>query len=132
MSSRAKRESSLTAWAPQWNLRDRVRTGGQGRSAGSRSQGSGHSRGEQHPDIRGERKFREESGEETTCVWSARNGSFARSFTLANTVNSDAIRGLPDGVLTLTPEERKSQAEADQGERRDSGDGRVRSGSNAG
>ncbi len=53
--------------------------------------------------IRGERKFEKQVSEENYLRVERAYGSFARSF---------------------TPEERGSQAEADQGQRRDSGDGR--------
>ena len=53
--------------------------------------------------IRGERKFEKKVNEDNYLRVERAYGSFARSFTLANTVNSDAIKaGYQDGVLTLT------------------------------
>ena len=53
--------------------------------------------------IRGERKFEKKVNEENYLRVERAYGSFARSFTLANTVNSDAIKaGYQNGVLTLT------------------------------
>jgi len=53
--------------------------------------------------IRGERKF-EKKGDEKNYLRVERSyGSFSRSFSLANTVNSEAIKAdYKDGVLTLT------------------------------
>jgi len=53
--------------------------------------------------IRGERKFEKKVNEENYLRVERAYGSFARSFTLANTVNSDAIKAeYQNGVLTLT------------------------------
>ncbi|PYT49973.1 MAG: molecular chaperone [Acidobacteria bacterium] len=53
--------------------------------------------------IRGERKFEKKVNEDNYLRVERAYGSFARSFTLANTVNSDAIKGdYQNGVLTLT------------------------------
>jgi len=53
--------------------------------------------------IRGERKFEKKVNEDNYLRVERAYGSFARSFTLANTVNSDAIRAdYQNGVLTLT------------------------------
>src|SRR5213079_3458977 len=53
--------------------------------------------------IRGERKFEKKVNEENYVRVERSYGSFARSFTLANTVNSDAIKAdYQNGVLTLT------------------------------
>src|SRR5947207_4094057 len=53
--------------------------------------------------IRGERKFEKKVNEENYLRVERSFGSFARSFTLANTVNTDAIKaGYQNGVLTLS------------------------------
>jgi HSP20 family protein len=53
--------------------------------------------------IRGERKFEKKSNEGDYLRVERSYGSFARSFSLANTVNSEAIKaGYENGVLTLT------------------------------
>jgi HSP20 family protein len=53
--------------------------------------------------IRGERKFEKKVNEENYLRVERAYGSFARSFTLANTVNSEAIKAdYQNGVLTLT------------------------------
>jgi HSP20 family protein len=53
--------------------------------------------------IRGERKFEKKVEEENYLRVERAYGSFARSFTLANTVNSDALKAeYQNGVLTLT------------------------------
>src|SRR5438445_6506685 len=53
--------------------------------------------------IRGERKFEKKVSEESYLRVERAYGSFARSFTLANTVNSDAIKAeYQSGVLTMT------------------------------
>ena len=53
--------------------------------------------------IRGERKFEKKVEEENYLRVERAYGSVARSFTLANTVNSDAIKAeYQNGVLTLT------------------------------
>src|SRR6266705_222057 len=53
--------------------------------------------------IRGERKFEKKVNEDNYLRVERAYGSFARSFTLANTVNSDAIKAdYQNGVLTLT------------------------------
>jgi HSP20 family protein len=53
--------------------------------------------------IRGERKFEKKVNEENYLRVERSYGSFARSFTLANTVNPDAIKAeYQNGVLTLT------------------------------
>src|SRR6266480_6877845 len=53
--------------------------------------------------IRGERKFEKKVNEENYLRVERAYGCFARSFTLANTVNSDAIKAdHRNGVLTLT------------------------------
>ncbi len=52
--------------------------------------------------IRGERKFEKKVSEENYLRVERAYGSFARSFTLANTVNSEAIKAdYQNGVLTL-------------------------------
>jgi len=53
--------------------------------------------------IRGERKFAKKVDEKNYLRVERSYGSFARSFALANTVNSEAIKAeYKDGVLTLT------------------------------
>src|SRR5438128_6228604 len=53
--------------------------------------------------IRGERKFEKKVSEENYLRVERAYGSFARSFTLANSANSDAIKAdYQNGVLTLT------------------------------
>jgi HSP20 family protein len=53
--------------------------------------------------IRGERKFEKKVSEENYLRVERSYGSFARSFTLANTVNSEAIKAeYNNGVLTLS------------------------------
>src|SRR5437867_7912749 len=53
--------------------------------------------------IRGEREFEKRVNEENYLRVERSYGSFARSFTLANTVNPDAIKAeYRNGVLTLT------------------------------
>lgn len=53
--------------------------------------------------IRGARKFEKKVNEENYLRIERSYGSFARSFTLANTVNSDAIKAdYQNGVLTLS------------------------------
>ncbi len=53
--------------------------------------------------IRGERKFEKKVNEDNYLRVERSYGSFARSFTLANTVNPDAIKAeYQNGVLTLT------------------------------
>ena len=53
--------------------------------------------------IRGERKFEKKLNEENYLRVERAYGTFARSFTLANTVNTDAIKAdYQNGVLTLT------------------------------
>ena len=53
--------------------------------------------------IRGERKFEKKVNEENYLRVERAYGSFARSFTLANSANSDAIKAdYQNGVLTLT------------------------------
>ncbi len=53
--------------------------------------------------IRGERKFEKQVSEENYLRVERAYGSFARSFTLANTVNSEAIKAdYQNGVLTLS------------------------------
>jgi HSP20 family protein len=53
--------------------------------------------------IRGERKFEKKVNEENYLRVERAYGSFARSFTLSNTVNAEAIKAdYLDGVLTLT------------------------------
>ena len=53
--------------------------------------------------IRGERKFEKKVNEENYLRVERSYGSFARSFTLANTVNTDAIKAeYQNGVLTLS------------------------------
>ena len=53
--------------------------------------------------IRGERKFEKKVEEKNYLRVERSYGSFARSFSLANTVNSEAIKAdYKDGVLTLT------------------------------
>jgi HSP20 family protein len=53
--------------------------------------------------IRGERKFEKRVNQENYLRVERAYGSFARSFTLANTVNSEAIKAdYQNGVLTLS------------------------------
>ncbi len=53
--------------------------------------------------IRGERKFEKKVNEDSYLRVERAYGSFARSFTLASTVNSEAIKAdYQQGVLTLT------------------------------
>ena len=53
--------------------------------------------------IRGERKFEKKVNEENYLRVERAYGSFSRSFSLANSVNSDAIKAdYHDGVLTLS------------------------------
>jgi HSP20 family protein len=53
--------------------------------------------------IRGERKFEKKVAEENYLRVERAYGSFSRSFSLANTVNSEAIKAdYQNGVLTLT------------------------------
>ena len=53
--------------------------------------------------IRGERKFEKKVDEKNYLRVERAYGSFARSFSLANTVNSEAIKAdYKDGVLTLS------------------------------
>ena len=53
--------------------------------------------------IRGERKFEKKTDEKNYLRVERAYGSFARSFSLANTVNSEAIKAdYKDGVLTLS------------------------------
>ena len=53
--------------------------------------------------IRGERKFEKKVNEDNYLRVERAYGSFARSFTLANTVNSEAIKAdYQNGVLTLS------------------------------
>ncbi len=53
--------------------------------------------------IRGERKFEKKVNEESYLRVERAYGSFSRSFSLANTVNSEAIKAeYQNGVLTLT------------------------------
>ncbi len=53
--------------------------------------------------IRGERKFKKKVNEENYLRVERSYGSFARSFTLASTVNSEAIKAdYQNGVLTLS------------------------------
>jgi len=53
--------------------------------------------------IRGERKFEKKVDEKNYLRVERAYGSFARSFSLANTVNTDAIKAdYKDGVLTLS------------------------------
>jgi len=53
--------------------------------------------------IRGERKFAKKVNEENYLRVERAYGSFSRSFSLANTVNAEAIKAdYQNGVLTLT------------------------------
>jgi HSP20 family protein len=53
--------------------------------------------------IRGERKFEKRADEKNYLRVERAYGSFARSFSLANTVNTEAIKAdYKDGVLTLS------------------------------
>jgi HSP20 family protein len=53
--------------------------------------------------IRGERKFEKKVNEDNYLRVERSSGSFSRSFTLANTVNSEAIKAdYQNGVLTLS------------------------------
>ena len=58
--------------------------------------------------IRGERKFEKKVEEQNYLRVERTYGSFSRSFSLANTVNSEAIKAeYKDGVLTLTVPKRE-------------------------
>src|SRR2546430_7331276 len=58
--------------------------------------------------IRGERKFEKKVDEKNYLRVERAYGSFSRSFALANTVNSEAIKAdYKDGVLTLTVPKRE-------------------------
>ena len=58
--------------------------------------------------IRGERKFDKKLDEKNYLRVERAYGSFARSFSLANTVNTDAIKAdYKDGVLTLSVPKRE-------------------------
>jgi len=58
--------------------------------------------------IRGERKFEKKVNESNYLRVERSYGSFRRSFSLANTVNSEAIQAeYNDGVLTLTVPKRE-------------------------
>jgi HSP20 family protein len=58
--------------------------------------------------IRGERKFEKKVDEKDYLRVERAYGSFARSFSLANTVNTDAIKAdYKDGVLTLSVPKRE-------------------------
>jgi HSP20 family protein len=53
--------------------------------------------------IRGERKFEKKVNEDNYLRVERANGAFSRSFSLANTVNSESIKAdYQNGVLTLT------------------------------
>jgi len=58
--------------------------------------------------IRGERKFEKEVNEDNYLRVERAYGSFSRSFSLANTVNTDSIKAeYSNGVLTLTVPKRE-------------------------
>ncbi len=58
--------------------------------------------------IRGERKFEKKADEKNYLRVERAYGSFARSFSLANTVNTEAIKAdYKDGVLTLNVPKRE-------------------------
>ena len=58
--------------------------------------------------IRGERKFEKKVNEDNYLRIERAYGSFSRSFSLANTVNSEAIKAdYQNGVLTLTVPKRE-------------------------
>ena len=58
--------------------------------------------------IRGERKFEKKVNEDNYLRVERAYGSFSRSFSLANTVNADAIKAdYQNGVLTLTVPKRE-------------------------
>jgi HSP20 family protein len=58
--------------------------------------------------IRGQRKFEKKADEKNYLRVERAYGSFARSFSLANTVNTDAIKAdYRDGVLTLSVPKRE-------------------------
>ena len=58
--------------------------------------------------IRGERKFEKKVNEDNYLRVERAYGSFSRSFSLANTVNSEAIKAdYKDGVLTLSVPKRE-------------------------
>ena len=58
--------------------------------------------------IRGERKFEKKVNENNYLRLERTYGSFSRSFSLANTVDSEAIKAdYKDGVLTLTVPKRE-------------------------
>jgi HSP20 family protein len=64
--------------------------------------------------IRGERKFEKKADEKNYLRVERAYGSFARSFSLANTVNTEAIKAdYKDGVLTLNIPKRE-EAKAKQ------------------
>ncbi len=67
--------------------------------------------------IRGERKFEKKVDEKNYLRVERSYGSFARSFSLANTVNTEAIKADYQRRCADAddPEARRSEAEADQG-----------------
>src|SRR5258708_12864526 len=100
---RAGEESSLTAWAPSveiYESEDELVVKGDLPEVGPKDLDI---RVENNIlTIRGERKFEKKVSEENYLRVERAYGSFARSFTLANTVNSDAIKAdYQNGVLTL-------------------------------
>ena len=70
--------------------------------------------------VSGERKFEKEEKEENFRRVERRYGSFSRSFTLPNTVNTEDIHADYDNGVLEDPagQASRSQAEADQGQRR--------------
>ena len=80
--------------------------------------------------VSGERKFEKEEKEENFHRVERRYGSFTRSFTLPNTVNTEDIKADYDNGVLKHPagEARRSQAEADQGQRRRPEDDRRQEG----
>src|SRR5215469_11133334 len=101
---RTQEESNLTAWAPAVDINENEHElvvkadlpGIDPQALDIRVENNVLS-------IRGERKFEKKVNEENYLRVERAYGSFARSFTLANTVNSEAIKAdYQSGVLTLT------------------------------
>ena len=60
--------------------------------------------------IRGDRKFEKKVNEDNYLRVERAYGSFSRSFSLANTVNSEAIKAdYQNGVLTLVPKREEAK-----------------------
>ncbi len=100
---RAGEESSLTAWAPSVDIYETEHELVVKADLPEVDPKDLDIRVENNiPTIRGERKFEKKVNEENYLRVERAYGSFARSFTLANSVNSDAIKAdYQNGVLTL-------------------------------